>query len=60
MPSMRGSVDRFYVWYVWKAIYGIILGMKVKEIEQVVGFLYLCYCIPIISCRVSLFNLSCT
>ena len=25
-------VDRFYVWYVWKAIYGIILGVKVKEI----------------------------
>ena len=25
-------IDRFYVWYVWKAIYGIILGVKVKEI----------------------------
>ena len=29
---MRGSVDRFYVWYVWKAIYDIILGVKEKEI----------------------------
>ena len=26
------TVDRFYVWYVWKAIYGIVLGVKVKEI----------------------------
>ena len=31
-PEKMYHVDRFYVWYVWIAIYGIILGVKVKEI----------------------------
>ena len=31
-PKGGKIVDRFYVWYVWIVIYGIILGVKVKEI----------------------------
>ena len=65
-------VDRFYVWYVWKAIYGIILGVKVKEIFKegniqrrklsnwrLFDFLFLLL-YSYYKFRVSLFNQSCT